>query len=81
LARAVIDHFDQLWKGGDRHGRSMAVGIHSFISGQALRCMYVRQYLQHMKDAGQAWLTTSDAIYEWIGLLQRIDHGGVLSLG
>jgi peptidoglycan/xylan/chitin deacetylase (PgdA/CDA1 family) len=49
LARAVIDHFDQLWRDGETHGRSMAIGIHSFISGQALRTRYVREYLEHMK--------------------------------
>src|SRR5262249_3389649 len=66
LARAVLDHFGRLWTEGNRHGPSMRGGIPSFISGQALRLKYVRQYLQHMKDVGEAWLTTSDAIYEWI---------------
>jgi peptidoglycan/xylan/chitin deacetylase (PgdA/CDA1 family) len=63
LARAVIDHFDQLLSEGDVHGRSMAIGIHSFISGQALRVKYVRQYLAHMKARPGSWLTTADAIY------------------
>jgi peptidoglycan/xylan/chitin deacetylase (PgdA/CDA1 family) len=66
LARAVIDHFDQLWRDGETHGRSMAIGIHSFISGQALRTRYVREYLEHMKARGEVWLTTSDAIYDWM---------------
>ena len=44
----------------------MAIGIHSFISGQPVRTRYVREYIQHMKARGQRWLTTSDAIYEWI---------------
>jgi allantoinase len=64
LARAVIDHFDQLWVEGEAHGRSMAIGIHSFISGQALRVKYVRQYLAHMKAREGAWLTTADAIHD-----------------
>jgi len=66
LARAVVDHFDLLWQEGKKHGRSMAIGIHSFISGQPVRTRYVREYIQHMKARGQTWLTTSDAIYEWI---------------
>jgi len=66
LARAVVDHFDLLWQEGKTHGRSMAIGLHSFISGQPVRTRYVREYLQHMKARGQTWLTTSDAIYEWI---------------
>ena len=41
LGRAVKDHFDQLWLDGEPHGRSMAIGIHSFISGQPLRTRYV----------------------------------------
>jgi hypothetical protein len=65
LARAVIDHFDQLSRDGETHGRSMAIGIHSFISGQPVRTRYVREYLEHMKKEG-AWLTTSDAIYDWM---------------
>jgi hypothetical protein len=65
LARAVIDHFDQLSRDGEKHGRSMAIGIHSFISGQPVRTRYVREYLEHMKKEG-AWLTTSDAIYDWV---------------
>lgn len=69
LARAVIDHFDQLWRDGGTHGRSMAIGIHSFISGQPLRARYVREYLEHMKARDQAWLTTSEAIYEWMAAL------------
>src|SRR5262249_33576397 len=48
VARAVIDHFDQLGRDGATHGRSMAIGIHSFISGQPLRARYVREYLEHM---------------------------------
>jgi len=64
LARAVIDHFDQLWRDGEPHGRAMAIGIHSFISGQPLRARYVREYLQHMRAKGRTWMTTSDAIYE-----------------
>src|SRR5262249_11526447 len=64
LARAVIDHFDQLWLDGRTHARSMAIGIHSFISGQPLRTRYVREYLEHMKAIGRTWLTTADAIYE-----------------
>jgi peptidoglycan/xylan/chitin deacetylase (PgdA/CDA1 family) len=63
VARAVIDHFDQLLVDGAVHGRSMAIGIRSFISGQALRAKYVRQYLDHMKVRPGAWLTTADAIY------------------
>jgi peptidoglycan/xylan/chitin deacetylase (PgdA/CDA1 family) len=66
VARAVIDQFDQLWMEGAAHGRSMAIGIHSFISGQPLRTRYVRQYLHHMKTRGEAWLTTADAIYEFL---------------
>jgi hypothetical protein len=41
----------------------MAIGIHSFISGQPLRARYVREYLEHMKARDGTWLTTSDAIY------------------
>jgi hypothetical protein len=67
LARAVIDHFDQLWVEGEVHSRSMAIGIHSFISGQALRVKYVRQYLAHMKTREGAWLTTADAIHDVCG--------------
>ena len=66
LARAVVDRFDLLWQEGKKHGRSMAIAIHSFISGQPVRTRYVREYVQHMKARGQTWLTTSDAIYEWI---------------
>jgi allantoinase len=66
VGRAVRDHFDQLWHDGERHGRSMAIGIHSFISGQALRVRYVREYLVHMKARSQTWLTTSDAICEFM---------------
>jgi len=66
LARAVRDHYDELRQGGERWGRLMAIGIHSFISGQPLRARYVREYLQHMKSRGETWLTTSDAIYEWM---------------
>jgi hypothetical protein len=64
LARAVIDHFDQLWRDGEPHRRAMAIGIHSFISGQPLRARYVREYLQHMRAKGRTWMTTSDALYE-----------------
>lgn len=53
VARAVIDHFDQLWAEGQTHGRSMAIGINSFISGQPVRAKYVRQYLLHMKARGE----------------------------
>jgi len=42
----------------------MAIGIHSFISGQPLRTRYVREYLEHMKATNHTWLTTSDAIYD-----------------
>ncbi|HXJ83418.1 MAG TPA: polysaccharide deacetylase family protein [Candidatus Methylomirabilis sp.] len=69
VSRAVIDYFDQLWRDGEPHGRSMAIGIHSFISGQPLRVKYVREYLEHMKAKGRAWLTTSDAIYERMAAL------------
>jgi allantoinase len=71
LARAVRDQFDQLWLDGDRHGRSMAIGIHSFISGQPLRTRYVREYLEHMKARDQTWLTTSDAIYQFMTRVHR----------
>jgi peptidoglycan/xylan/chitin deacetylase (PgdA/CDA1 family) len=64
IARAVIDHFDQLWAEGSTLGRSMAIGIHSFISGQALRAKYVREYLVHIQARGEAWLTTADAIHK-----------------
>jgi peptidoglycan/xylan/chitin deacetylase (PgdA/CDA1 family) len=64
VSRAVVDHFDQLWRDGETHGRSMAIGIHSFISGQPLRARYVREYLEHMKATSHTWLTTSDAIYD-----------------
>jgi allantoinase len=64
VARAITDHFDQLWAEGRTHGRSMAIGIHSFISGQALRAKYVRQYLAHMRAREEVWLTTADAISE-----------------
>src|SRR5262245_36703583 len=40
LARAVIDHFDQLWSEGGTHGRSNVIGIQSFFSGQALTARY-----------------------------------------
>jgi len=43
LARAVKDHLDQLWRDGHTHGRSMAIGIRSFISGQPLLTRYVRE--------------------------------------
>lgn len=66
LARAATDQFDQLWTEGGRHGRSMAVGIHSFISGQTLPTKCVRQYLSHMKTRGETWLTTADGIYEFL---------------
>src|SRR5262245_11599432 len=64
LSPAVVDHFDQLWRDGERHGRSMAIGIHSFISGQPSRARYVREYLEHMKARDDLWLTTADAISE-----------------
>ena len=44
----------------------MAIGIHSFISGQPTRARYVREYLEHMKARPHAWLTTADGIYEWM---------------
>ena len=72
----MIDHFDQLWAEGGMHGRSMAIGIHSFISGQALRAKYVRQYLAHMKARGEMWLTTADAIFDVFG-----NAGGAEPLG
>lgn len=64
LSRAVVDHFGQLWGDGEQHGRSMAISIHSFISGQPVRARYVREYLEHMKAKGRVGLTTSDAIHE-----------------
>ena len=66
LCRAVMDHFDQLWRDGETHGRSMAIGIHSFISGQPLRTRYVREYLEHMRARDRTWLTTSDEIYDFV---------------
>jgi allantoinase len=66
LARAVIDHFRPALA-----PRRNARPIHGdrnpfFISGQALRTRYVREYLEHMKAREGVWLTTSDAIYDWI---------------
>ena len=72
IARAVIDHFDQLWIEGRTQGRAMAIGIHSFISGQPLRLKYVREYLAHMKARGEAWLTTADAIYVVFGGAEEV---------
>src|SRR5262249_7267115 len=64
VSRAVTDHFDQLWRGGERHRRAVAIGLHSFIFCQPAGAGDVREYLEHMKAQRGAWLTTSDAIYE-----------------
>jgi peptidoglycan/xylan/chitin deacetylase (PgdA/CDA1 family) len=65
FAGAIEDTFDQLWSDGGKSGRVMAIGLHSFISGQPMRAQYVRQFLQHIKKREQVWLTTADAIYDF----------------
>jgi len=79
VARAVIDHVEQLRADGTVHGRCMAIGIHSFISGQPLRARYVREYLAHMKARDDVWLTTADAISDLFAdggqLCRRLQRG------
>jgi peptidoglycan/xylan/chitin deacetylase (PgdA/CDA1 family) len=60
--QAVVDHFDCLYKDGEKTGRVMALCLHPFLINQPFRQKYLEKALAYIAGHDGVWLTTSDDI-------------------
>jgi peptidoglycan/xylan/chitin deacetylase (PgdA/CDA1 family) len=59
----VRDQLERLARDAENgSGRVMALGLHTFISGQAFRTKYIEEAIAHVVEHPAVWATTSDAI-------------------
>jgi len=62
VVRVVRDQLERLVADAEGSGRVMALGLHTFISGQAFRTKYVEEALRLVVEHPAVWTTTSDEI-------------------
>ncbi|TAN31996.1 hypothetical protein EPN29_11010 [bacterium] len=62
FAQYCIDEFDVLHAESRRKPRMMSVGLHARITGRPGRALALDHFLAHVRDQGDAWVTTSTAI-------------------
>ncbi|MFZ0043328.1 MAG: polysaccharide deacetylase family protein, partial [Solirubrobacteraceae bacterium] len=65
FTRAVTDHFDRLYREGERRPAVMGLGVHPFLIGQPGRIAALERALDHIASHEDVWLTTSDEIVDW----------------
>jgi peptidoglycan/xylan/chitin deacetylase (PgdA/CDA1 family) len=66
FAQIARDQFDVLYEDAQRGvGSVMSLAIHPFLVGQPWRLKYLRDFLAHVADHDDVWVTTSDEIADW----------------
>ncbi len=61
----ICDQFDVLYQEGARIPRTMAISLHTFLSGVPHRSKYLEQALSYIAGHQDVWLCTADDIYNW----------------
>jgi hypothetical protein len=64
-AQSVKEAFEVLVADGAGSGRVLALHLSPWLSGQAFRADAVADALGHIRDRGQAWITTPTEIVDW----------------
>lgn len=61
----ICDQFDVLYREGATIPRTMAISLHTFLSGIPHRSKYLEQALSYIKGHKDVWFCTGDDIYNW----------------
>jgi peptidoglycan/xylan/chitin deacetylase (PgdA/CDA1 family) len=61
----ICDQFDVLYQEGATIPRTMAISLHTFLSGVPHRSKYLEQALSYIAGHRDVWLCTADDIYNW----------------
>ena len=61
----ICDQFDVLYQEGSTIPRTMAISLHTFLSGVPHRSKYIEQALSYIAGHRDVWLCTADDIYNW----------------
>ncbi len=69
-ARMLKDQFDQLYLEGAQSARLMNIGLHPHISGHPHRMPCFRDFLTHVGQHPDVWITTREEVAHWY--LQQI---------
>ena len=65
FARMAIDHFDQLYRDGEVHGRVMCLALHPYIMGHPHRIRHLDRILEHILGHDGVWKATGEEIADW----------------
>jgi allantoinase len=69
--RMIKDHFDVLWREGEKSGRVMVISLHPFLMGQPHRIGALARALQHIDRFDGVWKATGEEIARhYLGTLQ-----------
>ena len=63
--RRGIDHFERLYRDGEKIPRVMAVSVHPYITGAPHRIGYLEELLAHIRTRGGAHLWTGGQVLDW----------------
>ena len=63
--RMIVDRFDVLYEDGAASGRVMAICLHPFPIGHAVRAKYLDKSLDRIARRDEVWVTGGGEIADW----------------